>query len=99
MPRMEASQIRGVRTPCDSPGVPTPIRRGSGGPQKPSSSLSEGLRGMFTIITETSEKTCVPNLHILGATPMSSWVAGAGKYSSRVSVRNVCRNGWETVVL
>ena len=51
-----------------------PIRRGSGGPQKPFSSLSEGVRGVFTINTETGEESCVPNLHILGATPMSSWL-------------------------
>src|SRR5215207_5244671 len=41
------------------------IRRDSGGPQKPFSSLSEGLRGIFTIITEAGEVTCVL-LHILG---------------------------------
>jgi len=72
-----------------------PIRRGSGGPQKPFSSLSEGVRGVFTINTETGEESCVPNLHILGATPMSSWVAGAGKYSLGTSSHNV----WKTVVL
>ena len=44
-------------------------RRGSGGPQKPFSSLSEGLRGIFTIITEAGEMTCVPYLYILDATP------------------------------
>jgi hypothetical protein len=62
---------------------PRPIRRGSGGPHKPFSSLSEGLRGIFTINTEAGEMTCVP-LHIPGTT-MSSWVAGAGKYCSRNS--------------
>jgi hypothetical protein len=53
---------------------------------------------VFTIITEAGEMTCVPDLHIPGTT-MSSWVAQAGKHSSRVSARNVCRNAWETVVL
>jgi hypothetical protein len=38
------------------------IRRGSGGPQKPFSSLSEGLRGMFTIDTEDGEIACVLHL-------------------------------------
>ena len=37
-----------------------------GGPQKPSSWLSEGVRGIFTINTEVGEKSCVPHLHILG---------------------------------
>jgi hypothetical protein len=32
-----------------------PIRRGSGGPQKAFSSLSEGVRGVFTIYTEVGE--------------------------------------------
>jgi hypothetical protein len=40
---------------------------GSGGPQKPFSWLSEGIRGVFTIITEAGEKPCIPHLHILGA--------------------------------
>jgi hypothetical protein len=48
-----------------------PIRRGSGGPQKPFSWLSEGVRAVFTINTETGEMTCIPHLPILGATPMS----------------------------
>jgi hypothetical protein len=42
-------------------------RRGSGGPQKPFSWLSEGVRGVFTINTEAGEKACVPHLLILGA--------------------------------
>jgi|GEM_PF-4485620 hypothetical protein len=55
---------------------------------------------MFTINTEAGEETCIPNLHILGATPMSSWVAGAGiDLSIWTPARNVCRNVWETVVL
>jgi hypothetical protein len=49
-----------------------PLLMGSGGSQKPFSSLSEGLRGIFTIITEAGEMTCVP-LHIPGTT-MSSWL-------------------------
>src|SRR5919112_800980 len=60
----------------------SPIRRGSGGPQKPFSSLSEGLRGMFTINTETGEKTCVPpprprDHHVL-----------VGHWCGRISLRN-----------
>jgi hypothetical protein len=47
---------------------------------------------MFTIDTEAGEETCVPYLHILGATPMSSWVADAGGYPLGTSPRNVCRN-------
>jgi hypothetical protein len=34
---------------------PLPISRGSEGSQKPFSSLSEGLGGIFTIITEAGE--------------------------------------------
>ena len=49
------------------------IRRGSGGPQKPFSSLSEGVRGIFTISTEVGEITLCPYLHILGVTTMCSW--------------------------
>jgi hypothetical protein len=56
------------------------------------------LRGVFTISAEAGETACVPYLHILGA-PAYSWVAQAGKLSSRVSARNVCRNAWETLVL
>jgi hypothetical protein len=73
-----------------------PIRRGSGGPQKRFSSLSEGAEGVFTIHTDAGEETCI--LHILGA-PMSSLVAGTGGYSLGPFSRNVCRNAWETVVL
>jgi hypothetical protein len=49
------------------------IRRSNGGPQKPFSWLSEGVRGVFTTDTEAGEMICIPHLHILGATPMSSW--------------------------
>jgi hypothetical protein len=48
-------------------------QKGSGGPQKPFSWLSEGIKGVFTISTEYSEMICIPHLHILGAIPMSSW--------------------------
>jgi hypothetical protein len=73
-----------------------PIRRGSGGPQKPFSWLSEGLKEIFTINTETGETTCVP-LHILRTT-VCSWLV------MRVNIvwtfpRNGCRNAWETVLL
>jgi hypothetical protein len=53
--------------------LPQPIRRASGGPQKPFSSLSEGIKTMFTINTEVGEKTFIPHLHIPGTT-MSSWL-------------------------
>jgi hypothetical protein len=64
-------------------------QKGSGGPQKPFSWLSEGVRGVFTINTEVGEETCVPYLHIFGATPLSSWVAGAS--SSHERACSVCR--------
>jgi hypothetical protein len=51
--------------------VPTPSI-GSGGPQKPFSSLSEGVGGVFTIDTEDGERLVSP-LHILGIT-MCSWL-------------------------
>ena len=41
---------------------------------------------MFTINTEADEETCLPHLHILGATPISSWVAGAGQYHLDLSL-------------
>jgi hypothetical protein len=41
-----------------------PIRRGSGGPQKPSSWLSEDVKGVFTVSTESSEIACVLHLKI-----------------------------------
>jgi hypothetical protein len=53
---------------------------------------------MFTINTETGEMAWVLDLKISGTT-MSSWVAGTGRYPIGTSPRNVCRNGWETVVL
>jgi hypothetical protein len=53
-------------------------KKGSGGPQKPFSCLSEGVGAVFTVSTESSEIACVPHLHILGTTPVSSWVANAG---------------------
>jgi len=62
-----------------------PIRRSSGGPQKAFSSLSEGIRGVFTINTEDSEKPCVPRLHILGATPMSLWLVVRPLFSRKFS--------------
>jgi hypothetical protein len=40
------------------------IRRGSVGPQKPFSSLSEEVRGVFTINTEAGEIACVLHLKI-----------------------------------
>jgi hypothetical protein len=50
-----------------------PIRRGNGGSQKPFSSLSEGVRGAFTINTEIGEMARVlhlkiPNVLTRGAT-------------------------------
>jgi hypothetical protein len=41
-----------------------PIRRGSGGPHKPFSSLSEGVRAVFIVSTESSEIACVLHLKI-----------------------------------
>jgi hypothetical protein len=66
----------------------TYIRRGGEGSQKPFSSLSEGVRRVFTISTDSSEMTCTP-LHILQATPMSSWVTGASCSHERAC--SVCR--------
>jgi hypothetical protein len=60
-----------------------PIRRGSGGPQKPFSWLSEGVRAVFTINTEAGEMTCVP-LHIPG-TPMSLWLVVRPLFSMNFS--------------
>ena len=40
-----------------------PLLIGSGGPQKPFSWLSEGVRALFTVNTETGEMTCVPTPH------------------------------------
>ncbi len=56
---------------------------------------------MFTINTETGEQTCqtcIPHLHILGAT-MSSWLVVRAIIVLGTSPRNVCRNALETVVL
>jgi hypothetical protein len=58
----------------------TPLLIGSEDPQKPSSSLSEGLRGMFTIITEAGEMTCIPTSTSVGP-PHVLVIGGAGKYS------------------
>ena len=52
------------------------IRRSSGGPQKPSSWLSEGVGCVFTVSTESSEIVRVLYLLILGAIPhvlVGSW--------------------------
>jgi hypothetical protein len=64
MPGLEDDQRRGTRIPCEVPGVPPITRRGSGGPQKPFSWLSEGDRRLFTINTETGETACVLHLMI-----------------------------------
>jgi hypothetical protein len=72
-----------------------PIRRGSRGPQKPFSSFSEGVGGVFTISTEPSEKTYVPAF-TSSVTPHVLVVGGAGGYSLGTSPRNGCRNAWET---
>jgi hypothetical protein len=39
-----------------------PIGRGSGGPQKPLPWLSEGVKGIFTVSTVSSEITCGPTI-------------------------------------
>jgi hypothetical protein len=62
-PRLEAGQRRGTRIPCEGTEV-LPIRRRSGGSQKPFSSLSEGVRTAFIIYTETSETACALHLKI-----------------------------------
>jgi hypothetical protein len=61
-------------------------QKGSGGPQKPFSWLSEGVRGVFTINTEAGEQACIPHFHILCATPMSSW--SRGRWCGRIFLRN-----------
>ena len=53
-----------------------PIRRGSGGPQKPFSWLSEGVRDRFTINTEAGEMTCVLHLKIFNVPTCSSGTRG-----------------------
>ena len=60
-----------------------PIRRDSGGPQKPFSSLSEGLGEIFTVSTESSEKTCDLHLHQL-FTPINSSEGTDGGEAPRV---------------
>jgi hypothetical protein len=74
------------------------IRRGSGGPQRPSSWLSERIRGVLTIITEAGEMTCVPTFSssVPPPCPSGRWY---DPYFLGTSPRNVYRNGWETVVL
>jgi hypothetical protein len=52
-----------VRIPCEVTGVPI-YQKGSGGPQKPFSWLSEGVKGAFTINTEVGEIACVLHLKI-----------------------------------
>ena len=78
---------------------PAPVGRGSGGLQKPFSSLSEGVGGIFTFSTESSERTLVPAYLSSGSDHRVIVVAGAGGYSSGTPPRNVCRNAWQTVVL
>jgi hypothetical protein len=76
-------------------------QKGSGGPQKPFSWLSEGVRGMFTINTEAGERLVFPTSTSSAPPPCPRGLvaAGAGGYSLGTSPRNVCRNAWETVVL
>jgi hypothetical protein len=89
----EAHRRRATR--IDSAHSPVPsIRRGDGGPQKPFSSFSEGVRGVFTISTESSERACVPHFSS-SVTPHVLVVGGAGKYSLETSSHNV----WKTIVL
>jgi hypothetical protein len=73
-----------------------PLERGSGGPQKPFSWLSEGVREIFTINTETDEKTYIPSTSS-GPPCARGWWCGSILF--RPFPRNVCRNAWETVVL
>jgi hypothetical protein len=76
-----------------------PIRSGSGGPQELFSWLSEGVGGVFTVSTESSERTCASAFLSSGSDYRVIVVGGAGKYSLGMSPRNDCRNAWETVVL
>ena len=85
MPGLEAGQRRGARIPCDVSGVPITIRRGSGGPQKPFSWLSEGARGVFTINTEAGEQTLFPHLPS-SVPPHVLVVGGAGQYRLDLSL-------------
>jgi hypothetical protein len=62
-----------------------PIRRGSGGPQKPISWLSEGDGGVFTVSSESSEDTCVPHLHILWRT-----LVLVGSWCGQTFFKSVC---------
>jgi Transposase domain (DUF772) len=73
------------------------ITRGSGGPQKPFSWLSEGVKGVFTVSTDPSERTCVPTFSCSGPPCARGWWCGSIVFGP--FPRNVCRNAWETVVL
>jgi hypothetical protein len=76
-----------------------PLLIGSGGPQELFSWLSEGVGGVFTVSTESSERTCASAFLSSGSDYRVIVVGGAGKYSLGMSPRNDCRNAWETVVL
>lgn len=60
-------------------------QKGSGGPQKPFSWLSEGVRGVFTTNTEAGERTYVPAFLSSGRDHRVLVIGGAGKYCSRNS--------------
>jgi hypothetical protein len=49
-------------------------QKGSGAPQKPFSSLLEGVRGTFTINTEVGEMTLILHLHFFRSTMSSRLV-------------------------
>ena len=84
-PRLEDGQYEGRQSLVRFLEHP-PIRRGSGGPQKPFSSLSEGLRGVFTICTEAGERPHVPAFLSSGHDPCVLAVGGAGRCRSDLSL-------------
>jgi hypothetical protein len=56
------------------------------------------FRGIFIIIAEAGERTCVPHLHIPGTT-ISSWLVVRVNIVLGTPPRNVCGSFWETIVL
>jgi hypothetical protein len=73
-------------------GYGAPIRKGNGGPQKPSSWLSEGVRDVFTINTESSEMACVLR-------PMITNAPTRGHDTVKQEVREEQERTWGCVAL
>jgi hypothetical protein len=65
------------------------FQKGSGGPQKPFSWLSEGVRCVFTINTEAGEIACVLHTPYPRCHPRVLVVAGAGQYCLDLSLVTV----------